>query len=135
MKKQSRKTIQNRCDKNWSIIVRNQAGNKCQMCGKDEGVLNAHHIISRKHKPSRWLLYNGVALCYRCHMFKAHGDDLIEQQEWYNFLIEELADKYEKAYGVYITKLWLDPDFRSTKPLPIDKVREIDEALKLAVSK
>ncbi len=39
-----------RVDRLWSKVVREQAGNKCEVCGVsgEVKVLNAHHYIGRK---------------------------------------------------------------------------------------
>ena len=60
-------------DKLWSKAVR-QVGH-CEKCGGTYR-LQAAHILSRRHHAVRWLLLNGICLCYRCHMFWAHKDPL-----------------------------------------------------------
>ena len=58
----------------WSKKVRRRG--RCEKCGK-VGVTHAHHIISRTHRNTRWLIENGVELDYRCHMFFAHKDPVL----------------------------------------------------------
>ena len=57
----------------WSKAVRLRDG-ACMVCGTKES-LQAHHCIVRKAHGLgvRWLLSNGVTLCYRCHLCELHG--------------------------------------------------------------
>ena len=47
----------------WSIVVRLRDGNVCFVCGRF-GV-EAHHIISKRYKATRYDVDNGVSLCIR----------------------------------------------------------------------
>lgn len=62
-----------RCHELWSKIVRRRDG-CCILCGTTE-TLQAHHWIVHAGSSlgTRFLLNNGVALCYPCHIFKVHG--------------------------------------------------------------
>lgn len=66
-KRDPRKTLENKLDKLVSEICRKQG--YCTICGKKDGVLNAHHFKSRKYKGLRWYLPNLVCLCVHCHTF------------------------------------------------------------------
>jgi len=141
MKTQSRKTIQNRLDKNWSIAVKMAANYTCQYCGRKKEELNgkkrldSHHILARKYKVIKWDLSNGVCLCYKCHRFGAHGDDFVAQDRFHKYLRFEHTDwmlkKYGKTLGHLMTAVSNCKD--PLKPLPIDEVRQIDEVFKLIV--
>lgn len=51
----------------WSKKVKEKAGFKCEFC-LEEGVwLNSAHIIGRRYRGTRWLIDNGMCLCYGCH--------------------------------------------------------------------
>lgn len=70
-------------DNLWSKIVKIRAGNKCEVCGKTDG-LNSHHIFSRSNHSTRWDVQNGVCLCVSHHVFgnfSAHKAP-IEFVEW-----------------------------------------------------
>lgn len=56
-------------DRLWSKAVRK--GKKCFLCGGK--VNHAHHLIGRGALWCRWLMDNGLPLCYPCHQFGAHG--------------------------------------------------------------
>jgi predicted restriction endonuclease len=118
-RKPSKKTLRNKLDKAWSQLVKQQAGNKCEVCGKTEH-LNSHHIVGRRNLRLRWELYNGVCLCPGDHTFKTNsfhqnpvwadewlrenrGQDLKlirstmnEIQKW---TVEDMQDKLEELEG------------------------------------
>lgn len=62
-----RKTLSNKLDTLSSKICR--LSGRCAICGKSDGVLNAHHFFSRKYKCLRWYLPNLVCLCVYHHTF------------------------------------------------------------------
>jgi len=72
------KSIDKRLDALWSEKIRSVG--KCEYCNKNSG-LQAHHIIPRSHRNTRWDLKNGVCLCTRHHLYWAHKD-AIEFAEW-----------------------------------------------------
>lgn len=99
----------------WALLVKARGGNKCEYCGKKEG-LNAHHIFSRSNRVLRWKVENGVSLCVSHHVFgnfSAHKAPIeflewlrgLRGDDWYNHL-RELARS-----SVKIDKI----DFRSIK--------------------
>lgn len=57
--------------KEWAKVVKERAGFQCEWCGRagKAAYLNSHHIVSRKFKPLRLLLENGICLCAKCHKF------------------------------------------------------------------
>ena len=63
------------CDELWSKAVKKRAGYKCEYCGK-ETTLQSHHMIPRTNYATRYMLENGVCLCYKHHFFFAHKDAL-----------------------------------------------------------
>jgi hypothetical protein len=67
-RKPSKKTLRNKLDKAWSQLVKLQAGNKCEVCQKEDS-LNSHHIVGRRNLRLRWEPFNGVCLCPGCHTF------------------------------------------------------------------
>lgn len=65
--KNERRALSNKLDRLVSMICRKKG--ECEICGRDQGVLNAHHFISRKYHGVRWYLPNLVCLCVHCHTF------------------------------------------------------------------
>ena len=78
------KGIDKLLDDAWSLLVKLEAGNKCEVCGKKD-YLNSHHIYSRSKKSTRWYVPNGLCLCVGHHVFSsifsAHKTPL-EFTEW-----------------------------------------------------
>jgi len=95
--KNSPKAITKRKDIEWAKLVKEQAGYKCEYCGKTE-TLNSHHIFSRSNRSVRWDVDNGVCLCVAHHTFSsafsAHKSPIefiiwLQEkrgQEWYDNL-------------------------------------------------
>ena len=54
--------------KAWRNAVFERDNYICQLCGKQGGKLNAHHIKSwAKHTDLRFEVENGITLCEKCH--------------------------------------------------------------------
>lgn len=72
MKRNKSKTLKNKLDRLWSEIIRKRYP-RCIVCGN--GPTQAHHAISRRAQGLgvRWMLSQGVGLCYSCHIHKLHG--------------------------------------------------------------
>lgn len=72
-RKISKTGLKKQLDSLWSQVVRQQAGNKCEVCGLSHPQLNAHHMVGRRNLRLRWEVYNGVALCPGCHTFNTRS--------------------------------------------------------------
>jgi len=68
-----RKKLEKQLDELWKGAVIKRDGGKCIICGARKS-LAAHHILSRRHKSTRWLLENGVTLCTAHHIYGVHYD-------------------------------------------------------------
>lgn len=76
-------------DKLWSLIVRSRTTGWCQRCSIGRGH-DAHHLVSRLYKQTRWLLDNGAHLCRGCHMLVGRDGEenrllairLIGEERW-----------------------------------------------------
>ena len=92
-KRNPHKTLKNKLDKLWSLAIRKMY-KRCIVCGSPDN-LQAHHCIVRKGQSLgvRWLLENGVALCYTCHIFKLHGNQGDKQ----------FLDRYMEAVNQAVT--------------------------------
>lgn len=55
--------------KQWRDAVKERDGYKCVVCGKNDGIRAAHHLIPKNFKRFRTLLTNGVTLCVQHHTF------------------------------------------------------------------
>lgn len=83
-------------DRLWAELVKERDVYTCQRCwivypeGRRQG-LHAHHIFGRSRRPTRWMLQNGVALCFGCHM-QAHGNPL----DFHELMKDRLGETYEE---------------------------------------
>jgi hypothetical protein len=88
----SKKGLKKKLDELWSELVKQEAGYKCEVCGKKE-YLNSHHIVGRRNLRLRWETYNGVCLCSGCHTFKR--DSAHQNPIWFD---EWLRDNRSEDY-------------------------------------
>lgn len=51
-------------NKLWSDAVK--VSGRCERCGNRDG-LQAHHVIKRRYKTTKWNPLNGICLCPECH--------------------------------------------------------------------
>ncbi len=72
MKRWNAAKAKRQLDKLWSAYIKQRDG-FCQFCFRVEGMMNAHHLFSRRHTATRWEPNNGVLVCYTCHN-TAHND-------------------------------------------------------------
>ena len=94
-----------KCDKAWAKGIRENANGICELCGSSTQFLQSHHLLCCRHRPTRWLMLNGVALCPRCHKFGAYsvhrnpiyaierfreirGEKWYQQVKWLAFSVE-----------------------------------------------
>ena len=102
-----------KCLRLWSQRVRDRAQNKCEWCGVQEKYLNCHHIVSKKFRPLRYDLHNGVLLCVRCHkwgMHAAHNNPILFL-EWLIHIHPDYSQylkdfDYKKEYVEDIEKIY-----------------------------
>ncbi len=68
-----RKRLIDKLDTLWSMAVRARYP-KCILCGSSQ-TLSSHHCIVRKGQSMgvRWIVDNGVTLCFSDHICKLHG--------------------------------------------------------------
>ena len=68
-----RKKLIKKLDTLWSMAVRARYP-RCILCGSSQ-TLSSHHCIVRKGQSVgvRWLVDNGVTLCFSDHICKLHG--------------------------------------------------------------
>lgn len=88
-KKPAPKTLKNKADKLFSLIVRSRG--YCERCGREPGevTLQCAHILSRKYIATRWDEKNALSLCIGCHHW-GHSNSL----EWILWLEEKFGLAY-----------------------------------------
>lgn len=125
-KKPSPKTLKNRADKLWSLIIRSEGS--CRRCGRQPGeiTLQAAHIISRRYTATRWDLRNGLPLCMGDHHW-AHNYPL----EFELFVIEQIGnDTYAglRELALNYTGRISRVDYEERVAFLQDRWNEIEEA-------
>ena len=68
------------CDRMFSLLVRAQAGGRCERCGR-AGRLECSHFHGRRKRSTRWDFGNCAALCYSCH--RRFTENPAEHVEWF----------------------------------------------------
>ena len=88
-----KKGVEGQLDKAWSLLVKLNAGMKCEYCGKTT-YLNSHHIYSRSKMSVRWDERNGISLCSGHHTlistFSAHKTPL----DFIDWLVKYKGNKF-----------------------------------------
>ena len=86
-KKSRRAYLIGEIDKIVSLKVRERDGHYCRHCGRPRGFYGDkkghvfhHHILTKSRLPTRWLLENGVTLCFHCHVWAHSAGE--EFREW-----------------------------------------------------
>jgi HNH endonuclease len=115
-RKPTKKGLTTRLDREWSLKVREKAGNACERCGAQ--ATQVHHIHSRRFRRLRWRPENMMSICARCHRF-AH-DCPTEFIDW--FRTQRPAD--------YV--FLLDPDARAPISVSVSHLEDLLEELKAA---
>ena len=93
----------------WRKVVLIKAHNRCYICHKwfDDSGLEAHHIIKRSRKITRWLPENGVALCHECHR-ELHNKNKVKRELENSWKHIDLLDELNlMTYPDYLQKQWL----------------------------
>jgi hypothetical protein len=102
------KGIDGKLDDAWSLLVKLEAGFKCEYCGTDKN-LNSHHIYSRSNRSVRWDESNGVCLCVAHHTFSSGFSAHKTPLEFVYWLEEEYGKVYmdELRLKANSTKKWM----------------------------
>ena len=71
-KKTERQKLEKKLDDLWRECIRAR-DRTCRVCNHG-GRVDAHHIMGRRHKATRWDLENGILLCWNHHVKYGHAD-------------------------------------------------------------
>lgn len=107
----------------WSKCVRLRDYNKCIICGKTEK-LQAHHCLVRAALSlrTRFIIDNGVSLCYRCHLIEIHKNG---EKRFFEKYIKILDEKIPKEKQQEIYKI-----AENKEPITLEELQVINESLK-----
>lgn len=74
-KKEQTKILEKKCKELWSKIVRSYNNGICCWCNENKAT-NAHHWYINKSRSKRLQFnpFNGLPLCYGCHIHVIHKD-------------------------------------------------------------
>ena len=102
------KGIDGKLDDAWSLLVKLEAGMRCEVCGTDKN-LNSHHIYSRSNRSVRWDESNGVCLCVAHHTFSSSFSAQKTPTEFTFWLVENYGQVYmdELRLKANSTKKWM----------------------------
>lgn len=88
-----------KCLSMWSKCVRARDG-KCLICGRTEGVMDAHHGVAARANGCRahwFMLKNGFQLCFQDHMLvHSRIGDKSKLEKWLK-LVDEMVSQEEQA--------------------------------------
>ena len=77
----------------WANKVKERDG-KCVICGRTEGVLQAHHIIPKGIPDYKFDVDNGITLCFQHHKGKQYSAH--QNAVWFSvWLRDNRPDLYE----------------------------------------
>lgn len=124
-KKSKTKLLEEQCDKLWSECVR-ERDKTCRNCNSDEH-LSAHHIRSRTHHSTKYMVANGLTLCWRkCHFLQKHHPErfqdmvinIIGDDEYQRLKTISLMDiQKHTAYDLEGIKEYLEQELKRLKKL------------------
>jgi len=106
----------------WSLCVRTRDGFKCQLCGTTQGVMHAHHFIGRRKAQTKYLVENGICLCFVCH--NEVGDySNVNEDLFIKTVGSERKEELEVLSGITGRKL----DKEAIRLYLIEKIKELEE--------
>lgn len=113
-------------DRLWSVYIRLRDG-KCLICGSTEK-LQAHHCIVRKalSNLTRWNIFNGITLCYKCHLIEIH-----------NYATKSIVELYIKKLNELYTSEQQENVYKKSKEgtkLKLQDILDIISNLKIEIS-
>jgi len=89
----------------WRKAVLIKCNHRCYLCGKyGDDNLEAHHVIRRVKKITRWNWKNGTALCHECHR-DLHNQNKVKRElenSWQ--YMDELDELNMLTYKDYLVK-------------------------------
>jgi len=105
-----RQKLDESCLKLWSLCVRAR-DKTCRNCNSDYN-LQAHHLVQRTYKSSRYNLENGLTLCSSCH-FSEH----VNPEKFRRMIIDVIGeDKYNTLHDRHmITYSWTETELAMIK--------------------
>lgn len=83
---------------NWSKFVRDRDNYTCQICGRKDGKMDAHHLFDKIKYPHLVLdLSNGICICKSCHTQLHNYNQNLEPVTPIEFI--KLLKRYQNEYN------------------------------------
>lgn len=122
MAKTEREKLEKKLDTLWRQCIQAR-DHTCRVCNHS-GRLEAHHIMGRIHKATRWDLENGLFLCWNHHAKYGHADP------------ENLRDNVIDCIGIERYMGLKEKSRNNGRPckFSIDDLKDIENKLKRALS-
>ena len=110
MAKTERQKVDKACLDLWSKCVRTRQ-RTCRNCNSSYN-LQAHHVVQRTYKLSRYLPANGLCLCKSCHFWEK-----VDPEKFRNMVISIIGeDDYIQKQKTYrVQYKWSIPELRDIK--------------------
>lgn len=90
-KKSPKDKLKKELESLWKETCKKRDDYKCQYCGS-QGILQVHHIVSRKNASTFFDIDNGITLCQSCHTRVTF--DKVFQFEFQNFLAHRFGQDF-----------------------------------------
>jgi hypothetical protein len=103
----SGKSVKKKCDSRWSKIIRSIG--RCEVCGRSDLPLEAHHLIHRNALAFRYDLRNGVCLCPKHHTgnYGQHEGDIALPSGLQGYAIEPRPEAISAHGTPWAFEEWL----------------------------
>jgi hypothetical protein len=86
------------CHALWSRAVKLRDNNQCRVigCGSDSGLQSHHVFADRMHGSTRYMLSNGIALCFFHHYPMGHSNPCVMRENIVKAIGEDAYKALEK---------------------------------------
>ena len=109
------------CDRLWSRAIVTEWNHRCAVCGHQK--CEAHHLVPRQNQATRYDLYNGVALCPKCHKFSPDISPHQNAAAWMTWLVRNQPNLHEW----YCDNAWKRFDGQTTAAYYCDVIQKLKE--------
>ena len=98
--------------KQWRERCKEQAGFKCEYCGRTGKGLCCHHIqpYATRNSPLKYMVQNSILLCARCHKYSTECSAHRTPLQFYHWFEKEHLNRYNWILLHYLDKTDLDDE-------------------------
>ena len=116
--KTTRQKLTKELDDLWSLIVRQRANHTCVKCGRivipgSGNAMNAHHLIGKSNRNTRWDFGNGICLCAGCHRMKTDAAHR-QPEKFKKWVIDEYGKEWYENMVIKANQIkkWTIPELK-----------------------